>query len=111
MEPRAGDPIPDALGYDEVGTRTRQAWLRTSLVVIVVTLLAERALIIGNQPWWVLALPLIPSAGLLAIAALRSHRLRRHESDAVPRVMIILTVSCVVTLALLIAFGIGAATL
>lgn len=68
--------------YDEVGSRTRQAWLRTSLGVIVVTLLAERSLMIADLPKALMVLTLIPSVTALGVIFVRMRSLTAHESDA-----------------------------
>ena len=68
------------VGYDEVGSRTRQAWLRTSLNIIGVTLLAERGLMLANAPMWALLLGLVPLAIYLVVAVLRMREIRHAES-------------------------------
>ena len=97
--------IPESYGYDEVGTRTRQAWLRTSLVIVVLALLAVRVLIVGGHPLAVVMLPVLPAAAMLTVAGLRSHRLRNHESEPVPRWMIAVTVGGSVALAIIVVIG------
>ena len=70
--------------YDEVGSRTRQSWLRTSLGVIVVTLLAERSLMLADQYCPLMFLALVPAVVALSIIVLRMRWLQAHESDALP---------------------------
>lgn len=68
------------LAYDEVGSRTRQAWLRTSLTVIGVTLLGERGLMLASAPMWALLLALVPMVIFLATAVVRMREVRHAES-------------------------------
>ena len=99
-------PIPDSLGYDEVGTRTRQAWLRTSLVIIVLSLLVARSLISAGHPPALVVLVVVPAAVLLAVAGYRTHRLRRHEREPLPGWMVSVTVGGSLALAVLVVVGI-----
>ncbi|MBI1351033.1 MAG: hypothetical protein GC156_07940 [Actinomycetales bacterium] len=71
--------------YDEVGSRTRQSWLRTSLGVIVVTLLAERGLMVADQYGTLMFVALVPAAVALTVIVLRMRWLQAHDSDALPR--------------------------
>lgn len=84
------------VGYDEVGSRTRQAWLRTSLNIIGVTLLAERGLMLAGAPMWALLLALVPVTGFLTVAVLRSGELRHAESVRATTVVAVSIVSAVV---------------
>jgi hypothetical protein len=68
------------VGYDEVGSRTRQAWLRTSLNIIGVTLLAERGLMLANAPMWALLVGLLPLVSYLAVAIVRMRQVMHAES-------------------------------
>ena len=68
------------VGYDEVGSRTRQAWLRTSLNIIGVTLLAERGLMLASAPMWALLLALAPLIAFLAVAVVRMRQVMHAES-------------------------------
>jgi len=70
--------------YDEVGSRTRQAWLRTGLGSMAVTLLVERGLLIVETPAWLRVLALVPGALLIVIAVARTLQLRHGESAALP---------------------------
>ncbi len=73
------------LQYDEVGSRTRQSWLRTSLGVIVATLLVERSLLLAEHSLAVMLLALAPGLVALGVIFVRMRRLRVHESDAMLR--------------------------
>lgn len=84
------------VGYDEVGSRTRQAWLRTSLNIIGVTLLAERGLMLANAPMWALLLALVPAIGFLVVAVLRSGELRHADSVQATSVVAVSIFSAVV---------------
>jgi hypothetical protein len=66
--------------YDEPGSRTRQAWLRTALVVVAVTILIERGLAIRGMPPALGLVALVPAAALVAVAAWRSAELGPHHS-------------------------------
>lgn len=78
-----------AQAYDEPGTRTRQAWLRTSLTALGVTLLAERGLALADAPRWVMALGLLPAVVVVGVAVMRVTQLREGHSDpAHPRVVV-----------------------
>lgn len=68
------------VGYDEVGSRTRQAWLRTSLTIIGVTLLAERGLMLANSPMWALLLALTPLIAFLVVAVVRMRQVMHADS-------------------------------
>lgn len=70
-----------AVAYDEPGTRTRQAWLRTSLTALGVALLAERGLVLAGAPSWVMALGLLPVIVIVSIAVMRVTQLRAGHSD------------------------------
>lgn len=76
------------LGYDEIGSRTRQAWLRTSLGVVAVTLLTLRGLVVADADVLVLILAVLPATAFLSAAVIRSSRLQRGQSDAIaPRLV------------------------
>jgi hypothetical protein len=70
--------------YDEVGSRTRQAWLRTGLGSIAVTLLVERGLLIVETPLWLRVLALVPGSVLIVIAVARSLQIGHGESTGLP---------------------------
>lgn len=69
------------VGYDEIGSRTRQAWLRTSLGAIAVTLLVLRGLVLLEAPAWAMVACLAPVAVVMALAIRRSVRLQHGESE------------------------------
>lgn len=69
-----------ATAYDEVGSRTRQAWLRTSMTVLGVTLLALRGLVLAGAQAWALLIALLPAVMLLTTAVLRMRQVRHAES-------------------------------
>lgn len=74
------DPGGSPIAYDEVGSRTRQAWLRTSMTVIGVTLLALRGLVLAGAQTWALLIALLPAVILLTTAVLRMRQVRHAES-------------------------------
>ncbi len=83
------------IGYDEVGTRTRQAWLRTSLTVIGVTLLAERGLMLAGSSFIILLVTLIPAGVFLVVAVRRlrevTHGESVHAAGTVPLLLVVAT--------------------
>ncbi len=67
--------------YDEVGSRTRQAWLRTSLGVLAVALLSMRSLLLADAPTWTIVACLVPAAAFIVIAVVRTMRVNHAESE------------------------------
>lgn len=87
-----------AVAYDEPGTRTRQAWLRTSLTALGVVLLAERGLALAGAPRWLMALGLLPAIVVTAVAVMRVTQLREGHSDpARTRVVVAVIVAVIGT--------------
>lgn len=76
--------MPDDL-YDEPGSRTRLAWLRTGLVVIAVTLLVMRGLYLRGVPGWVVIAAVALAVAFAVLAVRRVARLGPHESPGVTR--------------------------
>lgn len=68
--------------YDEPGSRTRLAWLRTSLATLAVCALLLRGLILGHATWIQLALVLACAATFGALAATRATQLHPRTSPA-----------------------------
>lgn len=95
--------------YDEPGSRTRQAWLRTALGVGAVTVLVARGLVIRGLPDVVLLIALLPAAGFVAVAVARSRALGPHESDPVGRAGARFAVAGILALALVAAVTVLAA--
>jgi hypothetical protein len=71
--------------YDEPGTRTRQAWLRTCLGLLAVSLFIARGLALGHVPAGVVAVALLPAVVFLAMAVWRSAVIRPRDSAPLPR--------------------------
>jgi hypothetical protein len=69
--------------YDEPGSRTRWAWLRTALVFVAVTLLVVRGLYLRGIPTWVLALAVALAGSFLALALRRAAQVGPRESPGV----------------------------
>ena len=69
------------VGYDEIGSRTRQAWLRTTLGAMAVTLLVLRGLALLDAAAWVMLACLVPVSIVVALAIRRSVRLQHGESE------------------------------
>ncbi len=84
------------VGYDEVGSRTRQAWLRTSLNFIGVTLLAERGLMLADASMWALLVALVPLIAFLAVAFVRMRQVRHAASGQATSVITVTVFSAVV---------------
>jgi hypothetical protein len=85
--------------YDEVGSRTRQAWLRTSLGVVAVTLLVVRAMVIGGTGTGALLLALVPAGTFLTVAVARMAGLDGVASPGASRAVTWLTAASAVGLA------------
>jgi hypothetical protein len=68
--------------YDEPGSRTRQAWLRTSLGMLVVSVLVLRGMVLQGLPWVVVLVALLPATVFLAVAVARTRSLGPTESEA-----------------------------
>lgn len=79
--------------YDEVGSRTRQAWLRTSLALLGVTALVERGLAVAGAPPMALVLALLPAVIGISAAVHRSATLRYAASGPVGGVTVALAVA------------------
>lgn len=84
------------VGYDEVGSRTRQAWLRTSLNIIGVTLLAERGLMLAGAPEWALFVALLPLIVFLSVAVVRMRQVMHAESVHATSVITVTVFSAVI---------------
>lgn len=95
------------VGYDEIGSRTRQAWLRTSLGAMAVTLLVLRGLALLDATAWAMVACLIPVAVVVTLAIRRSVRLQHGESEPMSRRMALGMVVSVAALSVLA--GVGAA--
>lgn len=89
--------------YDEPGSRTRQAWLRTALGMVVVAVLIERGLAARGMPVVLGLGALVPAVAFIAIAARRSVALGPHDSAGLSRRGMMLTTSVVVGLAVIAA--------
>ena len=68
--------------YDEVGSRTRQAWLRTGLGAVAVSLLLLRGLALGGAQPWVMAVCLVPGAAFVGLTAVRMRRIQHGHSPS-----------------------------
>ncbi len=90
--------------YDEVGSRTRQAWLRTSLGIVALTLLVLRSLVIGGAGLAPLLLSLVPVSVFVAVAVHRMSSLYRLESTPSSRAVGLAASGAVVALAV-VALG------
>jgi hypothetical protein len=95
-------------GYDEIGSRTRQAWLRTSLGAMAVTLLVLRGLVLAGAATWVMVACLAPAIVVVTLAVLRSVRLQHGESTAMRGRMTVGLTASVGALALLAGAGAAA---
>ncbi len=86
--------------YDEVGSRTRQAWLRTSLGLVAVTLLVLRSLVVGHAGVASLLLVLVPVTAFVAVAVRRMATLAHRESVPALRAVGLAASGSVVVLAI-----------
>lgn len=85
--------------YDEPGSRTRQAWLRTTLGIVAVAVLIERGLAATGMPLVLGLAALVPTVVFIAIATGRSVALGPHVSAGPSRGAVLLTTAAVVGLA------------
>jgi len=115
QNPEPGAP-PDSAKPGLVAERTRLAWLRTNLAVIVVTLLVARLALakgLPEMPWAARSITAAALAGWLAVALVTLPRVtgrpRRYTDGAgaaLPLVALV-TVGFAVLGALLILVGLG----
>jgi hypothetical protein len=75
------DAAPD---YDDIPGRTRQAWLRTNLGVVAVSLLAVRSLVLAGDGGWPVLLVLVPGAVFTVVAVRRGVDLRDRREEGWP---------------------------
>jgi hypothetical protein len=87
--------------YDEPGSRTRQAWLRTSLGMLVVSVLVLRGMVLQGVPAVVVLVALLPAAVFLAVAVARTRSLGPTESEALRSPAGLLASAAVLGLALI----------
>jgi hypothetical protein len=87
--------------YDEPGSRTRQAWLRTALGMVAVTALVERGLVVDALPAAMGILAVIPAVVLVGLAVRRSAALGPQESAGLGRVAV--AVACLAVTGLSVA--------
>lgn len=83
------------VAYDEPGTRTSQAWMRTALTALAVALLAERGLARAGAPGWVMALGLLPAVVVVGVAVMRAIQLREGHSDAARMRVVVVVIAAV----------------
>lgn len=86
----------DANGYDEPGSRTRFAWLRTGLVFLAVNALALRGLFLREGPVWLYAVIALECAAFVGVAGLRIARLGPWASPALPRPLVFAAAGCAI---------------
>lgn len=84
--------------YDEPGSRTRQAWLRTSLGMVAVAVLIERGLAAQGMPLALGLVALAPAAAFVALATRRSFELGPHDSAGPRRSTVLMTAVAVIGL-------------
>lgn len=95
--------------YDEPGSRTRQAWLRSALGMVAVSVLIERGLAVRGMPLVLGLATLIPAAVFVAVAVRRTLLLGPHHSTGPSRQAVALTAGAVVVLAATAAVSVLAA--
>ena len=96
------------MGYDEIGSRTRQAWLRTSLGAMAVTLLVLRGLVLADAATWIMVASLLPAIAIVGLAIRRSARLQHAESEAIGGRPAVVMAASVIALAVLAGAGAAA---
>lgn len=87
--------------YDEPGSRTRLAWLRTGLATLAVCALILRGLILRQASWVEIGLVIASASALAAFALIRSTQLHPQKSSAPSPRLLGGTAAAVVALALL----------
>jgi len=101
--------------YDEVGSRTRHAWLRTNLGVLAVALLSMRSLLLADAPTWAIVACLVPAAAFTGIAVVRTMRVNHAESEhatAVTGYVVVASVAGLVAIAVMsVLLGVSAGAL
>jgi phosphatidylglycerophosphate synthase len=86
--------------YDEIGSRTRQAWLRTGLGAAAVSLLLLRGLVIGGTQGWVMAVCLVPGVTFVTFTVIRMRGIEHGRSAPLPTSGVALTLVAVCGIAL-----------
>jgi hypothetical protein len=84
--------------YDEPGSRTRQAWLRSALGMVAVAVLIERGLAARGMPRALGLVALAPAVVFVALAARRSVELGPHDSAGPRRFTVLMTAGAVIGL-------------
>jgi hypothetical protein len=85
--------------YDEPGSRTRQAWLRSALGFVAVSILVERGLAARGMPLVLGLTALLPAVAFVVVAARRTLELGPHHSGGPSRLTLMLTAVAVIGLA------------
>jgi hypothetical protein len=87
--------------YDEPGSRTRQAWLRSALGMVAVTALVERGLAVRGSSLVLALAALVPAVVFVVAAAQRSVELGPHDSAGPRRLAVLMTAVAALGLAVL----------
>ncbi len=85
--------------YDEPGSRTRQAWLRSALGMIAVAVLIERGLASRGMPLALGLAAVVPAVAFVVVAARRTFELGPRHSAGPRRLTVVLTAVAVIALA------------
>jgi len=85
--------------YDEPGSRTRQAWLRSGLGMVAVAVLIERGLAARGMPLVLGLAAVVPAAVFVVVAARRNFELGPHHSSGPSRYTVLLSAAAVIGLA------------
>lgn len=86
-------------GYDEPGSRTRLAWLRTWLAALGVSALLLRGFIVSDAGWVPIVALLVCLVVLAVVAVARSRRIRRRLSPPAPTLLLVAAVILVLAIA------------
>lgn len=92
--------------YDEPGSRTRQAWLRSALGMVAVSILIERGLAARGMPLVLGLAALGPAVAFVVVAVRRTLELGPHQSEGPTRPTVLFTAAVVIGLAVIAAVSV-----
>ena len=94
-------------GYDEPGSRTKFAWIRTGLVLVAVNALIARGLHLRDAPSWLYAIVVLEVLVFATLAVIRFASLGPWESPGVSARLVVSTATTVVAMCLVAALCLG----
>lgn len=92
--------------YDEPGSRTRQAWLRSALGMVAVSILIERGLAARGMPLVLGLACLAPAVAFVGVAVRRTLALGPHQSHGPTRATVLVATVAVLALAVIAALSV-----